>query len=68
MSLNANNKTTKQCVHLLDFQGRMSYAMLFFLFLPKSTTNSACFISISNIAHAKYKLSQALLLNYEKSL
>lgn len=44
--------------------------MLFFfgVFLPKSTTNSACFISISNIAHAKYKLSQALLLNYEKSL
>lgn len=26
--------------------------------LPKSTTNSAGFISISNIAHAKYKLSQ----------
>lgn len=69
MSLNANNKTTKQCVHLLDFQGRMSYAVFFgFFFLPKSTTNSACFISISNIAHAKYKLSQALLLNYEKSL
>lgn len=67
MSLNANNKTTKQCVHLLDFQGRMSYAVFLF-FLPKSTTNSACFISISNIAHAKYKLSQALLLNYEKSL
>lgn len=68
MSLNANNKTTKQCVHLLDFQGRMSYAVFFGFFLPKSTTNSACFISISNIAHAKYKLSQALLLNYEKSL
>lgn len=69
MSLNANNKTTKQCVHLLDFQGRMSYAVFFLgFFLPKSTTNSACFISISNIAHAKYKLSQALLLNYEKSL
>lgn len=68
MSLNANNKTTKQCVHLLDFHGRMSYAGFFWFFLPKSTTNSACFISISNIAHAKYKLSQALLLNYEKSL
>lgn len=35
--------------------------------LTKSTANSSCFISISNIAHAKYKLSQALLLNYEKS-
>lgn len=29
--------------------------------------SSAGFISISNISHAKYKLSQALLLNYEKS-
>lgn len=29
----------------------------------KSTANSAHFISISNTAHAKYKLSQALLLN-----
>lgn len=38
--------------------------LLFFFFflretaLPKSTTNSAGFISISNIARAKYKLSQ----------
>ncbi|KAF0043492.1 hypothetical protein F2P81_004829 [Scophthalmus maximus] len=36
-------------------------------FSKDPATDSACFISISNIAHAKYKLSQALLLNYDKS-
>lgn len=46
----------------LSLKGKIScYVFFFFLretALPKSTTNSAGFISISNIAHAKYKLSQ----------
>lgn len=45
----------------LSLKGKISCYVFFFLretALPKSTTNSAGFISISNTAHAKYKLSQ----------
>lgn len=46
-------------------KGKIGCYVFFFCstVLPKSTANSACFISISNTAHAKYKLSQAPLLN-----
>lgn len=54
-------------VHSLLFKRKNKLLCFCKTVLTKSTTNSACFISISNIAHAKYKLSQALLLNYEKS-
>lgn len=66
MSVWAKNELNLQDHLLSSLPGKI--ISFFQTILPKSTSNAACFISISNATHAKYKLSQAPLLNDEKSL